>query len=211
MIKMPFVVEVDVYKGSETPAVLFIQAKGRTSSTGWSDPCLIPYAYISPPQDGIMDFDLAATPPQGNAGAVLCDLMASFTMELPPWCRGVRVHAAQNDRVKMIGDTEVSVLHSGRAVSSAARGDADQASKSDIAKRSNDFWPWVHAAPLANTTAGLQQSGAKPKADLAVSDLIGRRVRVIRDGDPVDMQYVEDRVTFVLAKDSDLLVDVLFG
>lgn len=67
------------------------------TSTGWTDPQLIPYIYIQPPPDGIYDFDFVAKPPSGISQPVLTDIRAShIVFPFPDDLKGVRVHASNN-------------------------------------------------------------------------------------------------------------------
>jgi len=80
------------------PPGLIVHATGKVSSTGWSNARLVPYVYLSPPQDGTWDFDFIAAPPEQIALAVICPISASeFIEPMPSWCRGVRVHAGSNE------------------------------------------------------------------------------------------------------------------
>lgn len=45
------------------PPELFVRAEGQATSSGWSNARLAPWTYITPPEDGIQDFDFIATPP----------------------------------------------------------------------------------------------------------------------------------------------------
>jgi hypothetical protein len=79
-----------------SPAALVIQAAGEVNTSGWKNIELSPYIYVKPPSDGIWDFDFSGTPPSGIVLPVLLPVHASSTLPLPNWCKGVRIHAAQN-------------------------------------------------------------------------------------------------------------------
>ncbi len=78
---------------------IFVGAHGHVSSSGWSAPCLAPRFYITPPADGIWDFDFFASEPSGLAAQVQLPIAAAYEGDGPGWIRGVRVHAAGNDIV----------------------------------------------------------------------------------------------------------------
>ena len=77
---------------------LAIWAVGSVTSSGWTNARLSPYYYITPPADGIYDFDLEATPPTGIALAVISPIAATLVVPtLPSWLKGVRIHASANN------------------------------------------------------------------------------------------------------------------
>ena len=97
--------KVDVALTRSIPPDLIITAKGRTSTSGWTDPHLTQWIYIQPPKDGILDFDFTAKKPTGRVLQVLTDIVGGA--QLPEididnyWgegmpLRGVRVHAVNN-------------------------------------------------------------------------------------------------------------------
>jgi hypothetical protein len=47
--------------------------------------------------------------------------------------------------------------------------------------------------------------------DGTISELIGRNCWFAREGDGYDAGFFPDRVTIVLARDSNKIVDILFG
>lgn len=61
---------IDLALLKSNPPHLLIEVAGRVSSSGWGVGHLIPYAYITPPADGIQDFDVIAEAP-GNGVIVL--------------------------------------------------------------------------------------------------------------------------------------------
>ena len=65
---------------------------------GWSDAELAAWSYIRPPADGILDFDLMARMPPDDAIVTMAfeDLSASISGPMPPWVRGIRIHASTN-------------------------------------------------------------------------------------------------------------------
>ncbi|HEY0437128.1 MAG TPA: hypothetical protein VGC92_10835, partial [Phenylobacterium sp.] len=75
---------------------LTIASIGLAPTTGWTHPRLSPYVYIKPPADGVWDFDFVADAPAGIVADVLTPVAAAWFGIAPDWCKGVRVHAADN-------------------------------------------------------------------------------------------------------------------
>jgi hypothetical protein len=79
------------------PPDLIVEAEGMCSTSDWKDGELNPYVYITPPADGIQEFDFVATPPTGISRPVLTPIEASHIMrDMPDWVRGVRIYAESN-------------------------------------------------------------------------------------------------------------------
>ena len=101
---------------------LSITSHGVVPTPGWSQPELIPYVYIVPPADGILDFNFIAEPPDETVGQVLTSIVATYPIEdsassaqgigtsplgfgtSPVWVRGVRVHASDNTKEALIDE-----------------------------------------------------------------------------------------------------------
>ena len=81
---------------------LTIIAKGDVSTSGWSNPQLIPYNYFAPPRDGIYDYSFAATPPDGIVLQVITPIDISQTIPLGSDVRGVRIHGKTGDPVEAL-------------------------------------------------------------------------------------------------------------
>src|SRR5438309_5827785 len=47
------------------PERLLVAVDGTVATSGWSSPRLAPYYYLTPPTDGIWDFDFVADEPTG--------------------------------------------------------------------------------------------------------------------------------------------------
>lgn len=77
-------------------SVLEIAAVGEVTTTGWTHPRLEPVFYVTPPADGIWDFEFQADPPSGVVAPVIRPIGALYLGRAPDWCKGVRVHAATN-------------------------------------------------------------------------------------------------------------------
>jgi hypothetical protein len=116
---------------SNQPSLLIV-CHGRVTSSGWSDPALSQYVYVSPPADGIQEFDfIAGRPPAGSIVLeVLTPVRAEATLEsidlanywgpgLP--LRGVRVFAVSNAKSASFDATsKMHSLGTGQGAAAAA-------------------------------------------------------------------------------------------
>ena len=90
-------VSLSLIKTDKGADALLIVAEGEVSSTGWTNPQLVPYTCVQPPSDGTREFAFAADPPQGISQPVLTPIRAEFIVtNVPDWLTGVRVHAKTN-------------------------------------------------------------------------------------------------------------------
>jgi hypothetical protein len=74
---------------------LYVAAVGEVPTTGWSNFLLLPRIYITPPEDGIWDFEFVGSPP-GVGATVIMPALATYIGQSPSWLKGVRVQAANN-------------------------------------------------------------------------------------------------------------------
>lgn len=111
------------------PPQLVVQAVGQVNSSGWTNGRLTPYVYVSPPDDGIQDFDFIATAPDGIVLWVMSPITGIGVIPLPPWAKGVRVHGSSNDVEVMLDDPDCTV--DGQTLPSG------------------DVWPWPWATAFA--------------------------------------------------------------
>jgi hypothetical protein len=85
--------------GSDT---LFIEAVGWVPTVGYSNARLSPYEYVTPPTDGIYDFDFTADPPLEESGAQPTEVRARYEWSaFPQDLKGVRIHAQRNQLVQV--------------------------------------------------------------------------------------------------------------
>ncbi|MGJ3247779.1 MAG: hypothetical protein ACFE0I_17090 [Elainellaceae cyanobacterium] len=105
------------------PPKLKISVKGRVGSTGWENPRLIPYRYITEPQDGVWEFDFIAQDPSSETGIItvptLMDIETLYIWENYPEdsVKGVRVYASTNSiSVMTNGDDTLNVLGGSNSV-----------------------------------------------------------------------------------------------
>jgi len=100
----------------KVPPNYVVTAEGQVNSGGWSEAELSPWMYITPPADGVQDFDFVAKRPTGIVTMAFKDIEGMgrlldveeqdyFGKGQP--LKGFRIHAAANSVVVM--------LHSGRA------------------------------------------------------------------------------------------------
>jgi hypothetical protein len=89
--------EVRLELDRESTPALFLQASGRTRTTGYSNPTLVSLEYTQPPADGIQDYDFVAEEPGGLALQALTPIRAVVELDqVPDWFRGVRIHSETN-------------------------------------------------------------------------------------------------------------------
>src|SRR5436305_4533531 len=81
----------------ENPLAISVSARGWVPTSGWSNPELGPWMYITPPPDGILDLDFVATAPTGIVLQVFTRIAVTQSFPVPSWVTGVRVHGATNE------------------------------------------------------------------------------------------------------------------
>ena len=97
MEKVYQVSEVQLHILKSRPPQLDISADGTVRTSGWKNAELSPYVYVTPPEDGIQEFDFVAEPPDGVVSQVITPISANTIMEeIPDWLKGVRVYAETN-------------------------------------------------------------------------------------------------------------------
>ena len=90
------IVEVNAgIDGDEENPLLVVEAEGLAPTAGWTNVRLDPHVYITPPDDGVQDFDLVGDRPT-DAAEALTEVEAAWEGPLADWCIGVRVHAVDN-------------------------------------------------------------------------------------------------------------------
>ena len=90
------IVEVNAsIDGDEENPLLVVEAEGLTPTAGWANVRLDPHVYITPPEDGVQDFDLVGDRP-AEAAEALTEIEAAWEGPLEDWVIGVRVHAVDN-------------------------------------------------------------------------------------------------------------------
>ena len=90
------IVEVNAgIDGDEENPLLVVEAEGLAATAGWTNVRLDPHVYITPPDDGVQDFDLVGDRP-ADATEALSEVEAGWEGPLEDWVVGVRVHAVDN-------------------------------------------------------------------------------------------------------------------
>lgn len=91
------IVEVAAMVGGDADdPLLIVEADGLAPTAGWTNVRLEPHVYITPPDDGVQDFDLVGDRPAGSAADALAPVEAGWEGPLADWLIGVRIHAADN-------------------------------------------------------------------------------------------------------------------
>jgi hypothetical protein len=87
------------------PPQLAVSTHGIAPTRGWSQPRLVPREYHEPPEDGVMEYDFVADPPDGKLPRTVTPLSSSFfTCPIPDWVKGVRIIAAKNSETMFLAD-----------------------------------------------------------------------------------------------------------
>lgn len=179
------------------PPQMIVTAHGRVPSMGWSSGRLIPHVYVQQPADGIWDFDFVATMPQGISAQVVSPIIAApFTATKPTWCKGVRVWASSNSDV---GSFFVELA-------------SKDPSLSEQTELPGDEFPCFegHGVAVQSLRSLIKDHPGPGSLDDPIKSIIGRVVRVIREGDPITMDYLPQRLNIVLA-DVRRISSIWFG
>jgi len=93
----------------KNPPEYRIDATGKATTSGWSNPELSAVVYVQAPPDGIYDYDFVAEPPSGVAAQVLTPIKAQKVLgKMPKGFRGVRVSAKSNKKEALLGKIQKS-------------------------------------------------------------------------------------------------------
>ncbi|WP_033073558.1 hypothetical protein [Sphingopyxis sp. MWB1] len=97
------IIEVSAFiSGDEEEPLLIVEVEALSASAGWVNIRLDPHIYITPPEDGVQDFDLVGDRPAGNETATTLGdtdpaaIEAEWEGPLDDWVVGVRIHAVNN-------------------------------------------------------------------------------------------------------------------
>ncbi len=183
MARVSTVTNVTLQIQKSNPPQLLLVAEGTVPSLGWSNFVLAAFRYITPPVDGIQDFDFSGDPPSGASNTVVVPVVSQPLLETVDianyWGRGkpligVRVHAA-------LGSLEVRL---------------DSLSPKEAAAPEVVHFLWQPQAPQA-LGGGLET-------------LIGKSLRVYHTGDPLTKDHRPDRANIELSS-HERIVKVWFG
>ena len=98
------VLEIELSIEKINPPNLVINAKGEVTTGGWSNGHLLPFVYITPPVDGVYEFDFVADPPEGIVPQVITPIDAKpfIWKAFPEELKGVKVYASSNSKIEKI-------------------------------------------------------------------------------------------------------------
>lgn len=89
------------------PPLLRVDADGFVPTGGWTKGELVAYVYVTPPVDGIQEYDFIAEPPTEVSAQVLTPITARpHSMVCSPWVKGVRVYASENYQQTILATTD---------------------------------------------------------------------------------------------------------
>jgi hypothetical protein len=93
------VTDVDIGYMKSMPPIPFIEAKGIVPTSGWRNAHLSPVQYVTPPADGIQDFEFVAEPPEGLVLQVETSVYTPLIVleDKPDWMVGVRIKAQNSE------------------------------------------------------------------------------------------------------------------
>jgi hypothetical protein len=178
------------------PPQIGMTAQGVVASSGWSNPALGAWVYITPPKDGIQDFDFTASPPAGMSLPVMTPIAASLFSDIDPlnyWgagkpLKGIRIHAQTNSIVVPFkNDVKTAkTLSDNRPVP----------------------WPWS-TGELAAQKFSMALASAAPASPF--EDLIDRQVYIYRRGQPKPTVFIEGRVLLELDAKGKTIASISFG
>ena len=82
----------------KNPPILQINSSGKVNTGGWTNGQLSAFVYVTPPQDGIYEFDFVADPPSGVSPSVISDIYATpfEWQDFPNELKGVKVYSSSN-------------------------------------------------------------------------------------------------------------------
>lgn len=97
----------------KNPPEISIHAKGEVPTTGWTNAQLIPFMYITPPNDGIQEFDFTANSPEGVVFEVFSPIVANYYFEKPNWMRGFKIYTSSNNSKVMLNSQSYKTINIG--------------------------------------------------------------------------------------------------
>ena len=114
-VRVPTVETVHYALAKSQPPDLLVHAQGLVPTSGWQNAVLSAWVYVTPPADGIQDFDMLAEPPQGIVLQVISKISAHTAIEQVDLANywgpglpllGVRVHATHNSVETLFAQAE---------------------------------------------------------------------------------------------------------
>lgn len=168
---------------THTPPHLLAYVEGKVVTSGWTNPELFAWRYITAPEDGVQNFDFTAEEPSGITLQVISPISTSFHVPIDIenyWgagkpLKGIRVHA-------QLGSVSADI------------------EKDNIDTLSDDrFVPW----PMSVLKPG--------SLDGAISSLKGHEARVYHQGDMITFALRPQRVNIELIKGGNIIQRIWFG
>jgi hypothetical protein len=91
---VPTIVSIRCAINKSDPPQLVLDVGGEVPTGGWTDPLLNPRTYVTPPANGIWEYDFTAVRPTGTTTQVITPIAASHTWSDYPAAtlKGVRVY-----------------------------------------------------------------------------------------------------------------------
>lgn len=181
------------------PHLLRLAAEGVARSRGWAGGGQFkPRQHEKPPTDGLWDFDLVGTPPAGTPSPGETRVLADVAgYEVPPWFRGVRVHALTNSIESTSGESVLALAN--WVPFPWARGVAS----------SQPLTPLASEVLLPGDDALFADPPDVHTAPIAV--LFNRPVRIFETGALLTMDRRPDRVNIELTRGRATIVRIYFG
>ncbi|MGX6648781.1 hypothetical protein ACWCOP_12670 [Maricaulaceae bacterium MS644] len=95
---------INTWLNKKNPPSLGVSATGLTRTGGWTNARLAPRVYVTPPEDGVQEFDFHADAPSGMVIQALMPIAGMGGLDpAPDWLRGVRVIAETNEAELLFG------------------------------------------------------------------------------------------------------------
>ena len=99
------VISVDLTMEKTNPPNAIIKAKGKVMTAGHSNPRLLQVLNVTPPADGVQEFEFYVDPPSPSkvVAQVITDIETPLLRveHIPTWMKGIRVRAQTNTLDKL--------------------------------------------------------------------------------------------------------------
>lgn len=194
-------------------AGLHVTAMGRVPTSGWTSPKLIPRIYFVPPADGIWDMDMVASSPSGIALQVVLPVGPAVAfVARPSWCKGIRIHAAENSVESPLIEEPVGLVNVDSESQPLNWVPYPWSSKvAAQAEGGGDSWPWHVTSKLKQPVFPSALDEDKHSTADTIASLVGCSFRKIYDGDMVTLDWRPSRFNIVLSRDGAQIIQVHFG
>ncbi len=97
VVHVPVIKKIDLtYDGTKS---ITVSVAGEVPTSGYTNTVLIRRIYVTPPADGIWEYDMLTCKPGGITNPVLSPVMAKDKWESPPRSlKGIRVYGSQEHK-----------------------------------------------------------------------------------------------------------------